>query len=206
MRESKNLQEEGSLTAFQRGSEANKIDEDQEEDVKFNVTNFNSGQSVRQNLPQNRQLESLGEIVQNIIPKESVPRADVDLRRKWNLNKYEREKLLKQWNKAKKSLAHWVAKTSLLESQLNRNTHMRGQILADSVLVETRSALIRNIDLVMQRALYMTAITCGDCLNIQIITFFFIMNLPTAEAKPLEKGFLNLVLDRSGSWNIGLWN
>ena len=60
MRESKNLQEEGSLTAFQRGSEANKIDEDQEEDVKFNVTNFNSGQSVRQNLPQNRQLESLG--------------------------------------------------------------------------------------------------------------------------------------------------
>lgn len=187
MRESKNLQEEGSLTAFQRGSEANKIDEDQEEDVKFNVTNFNSGQSVRQNLPQNRQLESLGEIVQNIIPKESVPRADVDLRRKWNLNKYEREKLLKQWNKAKKSLAHWVAKTSLLESQLNRNTHMRGQILADSVLVETRSALIRNIDLVMQRALYMTAITCGDCLNIQIITFF-IMNLPTAEAKPLEKG------------------
>lgn len=192
MRESKNLQEEGSLTAFQRGSEANKIDEDQEEDVKFNVTNFNSGQSVRQNLPQNRQLESLGEIVQNIIPKESVPRADVDLRRKWNLKKYEREKLLKQWNKAKKSLAHWVAKTSLLESQLNRNTQeleqMRGQILADSVLVETRSALIRNIDLVMQRALYMTAITCGDCLNIQIITFFFIMNLPTAEAKPLEKG------------------
>lgn len=137
MRESKNLQEEGSLTAFQRGSEANKIDEDQEEDVKFNVTNFNSGQSVRQNLPQNRQLESLGEIVQNIIPKESVPRADVDLRRKWNLNKYEREKLLKQWNKAKKSLAHWVAKTSLLESQLNRNTQeleqMRGQMLADSV-------------------------------------------------------------------------
>lgn len=192
MRESKNLQEEGSLTAFQRGSEANKIDEDQEEDVKFNVTNFNSGQSVRQNLPQNRQLESLGEIVQNIIPKESVPRADVDLRRKWNLKKYEREKLLKQWNKAKKYLAHWVAKTSLLESQLNRNTQeleqMRGQMLADSVLVETRSALIRNIDLVMQRALYMTAITCGVCLNIQIITFFFIMNLPTAEAKPLEKG------------------
>lgn len=191
MRQSKNLQEEGSLTAFQRGSEANKIDEDQEEDVKFNVTNFNSGQSVRQNLPQNRQLESLGEIVQNIIPKESVPRADVDLRRKWNLKKYEREKLLKQWNKAKKSLAHWVEKTSLLESQLNRNTQeleqMRGQMLADSVLVETRSALIRNIDLVMQRALYMTAITCGDCLNIQIITFF-IMNLPTAEAKPLEKG------------------
>lgn len=64
---------------------------------------------------------------------------------------------------------------------------MRGKMLADSVLVETRSALIRNIDLVMQRALYMTAITCGDCLNIQIITFF-IMNLPTAEAKPLEKG------------------
>lgn len=51
---------------------------------------------------------------------------------------------------------------------------MRGQILADSVLVETRSALIRNIDLVMQRALYMTAITCGDCLNIQIITFFLL--------------------------------
>lgn len=155
--------------------------------MKFNVTNFNSGQSVRQNLPQNRQLESLGEIVQNIIPKESVPRADVDLRRKWNLKKYEREKLLKQWNKAKKSLAHWVAKTSLLESQLNRNTQELEQMLADSVLVETRSALIRNIDLVMQRALYMTAITCGDCLNIQIITFF-IMNLPTTEGKPLEKG------------------
>ena len=171
--------------------------------MKFNVTNFSLGQSVRQNLPQNRQLESLGEIVQNIVPKESVPRADVDLRRKWNLKKYEREKLLKQWNKAKKSLAHWVAKTSLLESQLNRNTQeleqMRGQILADSVLVETRSALIRNIDLVMQRALYMTAITCGDCLNIQIITFFFIMNLPTAEAKPLEKGVFE-----SRSWSFGV--
>ena len=178
--------------------------------MKFNVTNFNSGQSVRQNLPQNRQLESLGEIVQNIVPKESVPWADVDLRRKWNLKKYEREKLLKQWSKAKKSLAHWVAKTSLLESQLNRNTQeleqMRGQILADSVLVETRSALIRNIDLVMQRALYMTAITCGDCLNIQIITFFLLWTCQPQRRSHWKRGFLNLVLDRSGSWNIGLWN
>lgn len=84
---------------------------------------------------------------------------------------------------------------------------MRGQMLADSVLVETRSALMRNIDLVMQRALYKTAINCGDCLNIQIITFFFIMNLNQPQRRShWKRGFLNLVLDRSGSWNIGLWN
>lgn len=67
---------------------------------------------------------SLKEIMKDVndnLAKEKKKRARLkDLRRKWNLNKYEREKLLKQWNKAKKSLAHWVAKTSLLESQLNK--------------------------------------------------------------------------------------
>ena len=61
-------------------------------------------------------------------------------------------------------------------------------MLADSVLVETRSALIRNIDLVMQRALYMTAITCGDCLNIQIITFFFYYEPANRRGEAIGKG------------------
>ena len=58
-----------------------------------------------------------------------------DLRKTWNAKKSEREKLIKQWKKAKESLAYWVSKTSFLEYQLNRNgeelEHMRGQILAD---------------------------------------------------------------------------
>ena len=53
------------------------------------------------------QLNPVAEILQNIIRKDLVPKED--LRRTWNNKKSEREKLLKQWNKAKESLAYLVS-------------------------------------------------------------------------------------------------
>ena len=105
---------------------------DQTENMQFDDTDLISGQSAK-NVPPQKPLESVTEILQHSINKDSIPKED--LRKTWNAKKSEREKLIKQWNKAKQSLAFWVSKTSFLEYQLNRNAEelerMRGRMLAD---------------------------------------------------------------------------
>lgn len=105
---------------------------DQTENMQFDDTDLISGQSAK-NVPPQKPLESVTEILQHSINKDSIPKED--LRKTWNAKKSEREKLIKQWNKAKQSLAYWVSKTSFLEYQLNRNAEelerMRGRMLAD---------------------------------------------------------------------------
>ena len=102
------------------------------EQIEFDDTDLISGQSAKQ-VPQQKPIESVTEILQQLISKDSIPKED--LRKTWNNKKSEREKLLKQWNKAKESLAYWVSKTSFLEYQLKQNgkelERMRGRMLAD---------------------------------------------------------------------------
>ena len=63
-----------------------------------------------------------------------------DLRKSWNAKKSQREKLIKQWKKAKESVDHWIAKKSFLEYQLNRNGEelelMRSHMLEDCKMNE----------------------------------------------------------------------
>ena len=100
--------------------------------MQFDDTDLISGQSAK-HVPPQKPLKSVAEILQDIINKDSIPKED--LRKTWNAKKSEREKLIKQWNKAKESLAYWVSETSFLEYQLNRNAEelerMRGRMLTD---------------------------------------------------------------------------
>jgi len=116
------------------GSEAimNNMEYEQTEDMQFDDTDLISSQQEKQ-VPKQKPIESVTEILQHLISKDSIPKED--LRKTWNNKKSEREKLLKQWNKAKESLAYWVSKTLFLEYQLNQNgkelERMRGRMLAD---------------------------------------------------------------------------
>ena len=105
---------------------------EQVEDMQFDNTDLISRHSVK-HVPPQKPLESVADILQNIINKDLIPKED--LRKNWIAKKSEREKLIKQWNKSKESLAYWVSKTSFLEYQLNRNgeelEHMRGRMMAD---------------------------------------------------------------------------
>ena len=102
------------------------------EDMQFDDTDLISA-SLAQQLPPQKPVQTVAEFLQSVIVKDSLPKED--LRRSWNNKKSEREKLLKQWNKAKKSLAYWFSKTTFLENQLNRNAEelerMRGRMIAD---------------------------------------------------------------------------
>ena len=102
------------------------------EDMQFDDKDLISACSAKQ-VPPQKPVQTVAEFLQSVIVKDSLPKED--LRRSWNNMKSEREKLLKQWNKAKKSLAYWVSKTSFLENQLNRNAEelerMRGRMLTD---------------------------------------------------------------------------
>ena len=102
------------------------------EDMQFDDTDLISS-CLAQQVPPQKPVQTVAEFLQSVIVKDSLPKED--LRRSWNNMKSEREKLLKQWNKAKKSLAYWVSKTSFLENQLNRNAEelerMRGRMLTD---------------------------------------------------------------------------
>ena len=105
---------------------------EQTEDMQFDNTDLISRHSAK-HVPPQKPLESVAEILQNIINKDLIPKED--LRKNWIAKKSEREKLIKQWNKSKESVAYWVSKTSFLEYQLNRNgeelEHMRGRMIAD---------------------------------------------------------------------------
>ena len=115
------------------------MEHDRDETMQFDETGLISTQAARQvggfglSTPRQKPVETVTEILQNIINKDSIPKED--LRRTWNNKKSEREKMLKQWNKAKKSLSYWVSKTKLLEHKLSRNAEelerMRGRMLAD---------------------------------------------------------------------------
>lgn len=113
-------------------SEANNMEHTHSEDMQFDDTDLISACSAKQ-VPPHKPVQTVAEFLQSVIVKDSLPKED--LRRSWNNKKSEREKLLKQWNKAKESLAYWVSKTSFLEYQLNRNAEelerMRGRMLAD---------------------------------------------------------------------------
>lgn len=110
----------------------NNMEYEQTDDMLFDDTDLISSQQEKQ-VPKQKPIESVTEILQHLISKDSIPKED--LRKTWNNKKSEREKLLKQWNKAKESLAYWVSKTSFLEYQLNQNCkeleRMRGRMLAD---------------------------------------------------------------------------
>ena len=103
-----------------------------EKDMQFDDTDLISTCSAKQ-VPPQKPVQTVAEFLQSVIVKDSLPKED--LRRSWNNKKSEREKLLKQWNKAKKSLAYWFSKTTFLENQLNRNAEelerMRGRMIAD---------------------------------------------------------------------------
>ena len=98
--------------------------------MQFDETDLSSGQSAIQ-VP----VETLSQVLQDIIKKDSAPK--VELRKLWNQKMSEREKLLKQWNRSKDSLAYWVSKIKMLEAQLNSNSQelerMRGRMIADCV-------------------------------------------------------------------------
>ena len=102
------------------------------EDMQFDDTDLISA-CLAQQVPPQKPVQTVAEFLQSVIVKDSLPKED--LRRSWNNKKSEREKLLKQWNKAKKSLAYWFSKTTFLENRLNRNAEelerMRGRMIAD---------------------------------------------------------------------------
>ena len=102
------------------------------EDMQFDDTDLISA-CLAQQVPPQKPVQTVAGFLKSVIEKDSLPKED--LRRLWNNKKSEREKLLKQWNKAKKLLAYWVLKTTFLECQLNRNAEelerMRGRMLAD---------------------------------------------------------------------------
>ncbi|EDO34932.1 predicted protein [Nematostella vectensis] len=101
--------------------------------MQFDDNDLISGQSALRQVQPQKPVESVAEILQNTINKDPIPKED--LRKTWNAKKSEREKLANQWNKAKKSLAYWVSKTSFFEYKLNRNAEelerMRGRMLTD---------------------------------------------------------------------------
>ena len=102
------------------------------EDMQFDDIDLISA-SLAQQVPPQKPVQTVAEFFQSVIVKDSLPKED--LRRSWNNKKSEREKLMKQWNKAKKTLAYWVSKTTFLENQLNINAEelerMRGRMIAD---------------------------------------------------------------------------
>ena len=102
------------------------------EDMQFDDIDLISA-CLAQQVPPQKPVQTVADFLQSVIVKDSLPKED--LRRSWNNKKSEREKLLKQWNKVKKTLAYWVSKTTFLENQLNRNAEelerMRGRMIAD---------------------------------------------------------------------------
>ena len=97
------------------------------EEMQFDETDLSSGQSAIQ-APPLRPVETLSQVLQDIIKKDSVPKEH--LRKLWNQKK-------KQWNRSKDNLAFWVSKTKMLEAQLNSNSQelerMRGRMIADCI-------------------------------------------------------------------------
>lgn len=80
----------------------NNMEYEQTEDMQFDDTDLISSRQEKQ-VPKQKPIESVTEILQHLISKDSIPKED--LRKTWNNKKSEREKLLKQWNKAKETLA-----------------------------------------------------------------------------------------------------
>ena len=85
------------------------------EDMQFDDIDLISA-SLAQQVPPQKPVQTVAEFLQSVIVKDSLPKED--LRRSWNNKKSEREKLMKQWNKAKKTLAYWVSNISRNDSQV----------------------------------------------------------------------------------------
>ena len=83
--------------------------------------------------PPQKSVETVAEILQNILKKDLIPKED--LRRTWfhKIN----DKLKKKYKKAKKELEWMVRKTMLFKDQLDRIDEdlekMRGQVIADNM-------------------------------------------------------------------------
>lgn len=71
-------------------------------------------------VPQQNPIESVTEILQKPICKDSIPKEF--LKKMLDYKKSERKKLLKKRKKAKESLTYWVSKKSFLDYQLNQNS------------------------------------------------------------------------------------
>ena len=65
---------------------------------------------------------------QSLLPKE-------DVRKEWNKIKSERQKLVKQFNRANKAIEFWISKRKFIEQQLNDNSkeieRVRGSMITD---------------------------------------------------------------------------
>ena len=85
------------------------------EDMQFDGLDLISACSAQQ-VPPQKPVQTVSDFLQSVIVKDSLPKED--LRRLWNNKKSEREKLMKQWNKAKKTLAYWVSNISRNDSQV----------------------------------------------------------------------------------------
>ena len=85
------------------------------EDMQFDGLDLISA-CLAQQVPPQKPVQTVADFLQSVIVKDSLPKED--LRRSWNNKKSEREKLMKQWNKAKKTLAYWVSNISRNDSQV----------------------------------------------------------------------------------------
>ena len=85
------------------------------EDMQFDDIDLISA-CLAQQVPPQKPVQTVADFLQSVIVKDSLPKED--LRRLWNNKKSEREKLMKQWNKAKKTLAYWVSNISRNDSQV----------------------------------------------------------------------------------------
>ena len=85
------------------------------EDMQFDDIDLISA-CLAQQVPPQKPVQRVADFLQSVIVKDSLPKED--LRRLWNNKKSEREKLMKQWNKAKKTLAYWVSNISRNDSQV----------------------------------------------------------------------------------------
>ena len=86
----------------------------EDSELEYDDTDLISGQPTIQ-LPPQKSVETVEEILQNILKKDLIPKED--LRRTWFHKINERDKLKKKYKKAKKELEWMVRKTMFLKDQ-----------------------------------------------------------------------------------------
>ena len=84
-------------------------------------------------VPPIQPMEGIEQFIGRVLQQDSLPKQDV--RGTWNKTKSEREKLMKQLNKANQAIEYWISKRKFIEQQLITNReqleNLRGRMLAD---------------------------------------------------------------------------
>ena len=84
-------------------------------------------------VPPIQPMEGIEQFLGRVLQQDSLPKQDV--RGAWNKTKSEREKLMKQLNKANQAIEYWISKRKFIEQQLITNReqieNLRGRMLAD---------------------------------------------------------------------------